>query len=340
MIFGEPQPWAILAGVPNPAQAATLVRNIRHFLGGIGEPGGPSRIGATQVPAFNAPGVTEHGGASIVALSKAEPLSPIQNADEWPGGSWYDINGWLTWALASLQGEIPHASRYAWNEYLRNTLANHAAAFPDAWDGIISSDDVCNGYYSSHPQLCGNDISPEWDGQNTEQPTWMVMDAIRLAGVTPTESGFLIAPHLPLPHFSLRLPDIGVAARPGVVRGYVRVQQSDRLTMIVSVPSGRTRASGRGVRQRAPRAIKRAGRTSHVRVARTPRRRGALGRAALARHSAVWMALLGGLARRPVLIGRLLAGLLGMATEFGPHRREHLVGELAIATGLEPLKQS
>jgi hypothetical protein len=67
----------------------------------------------------------------------------------------------------------------------------------------------------------------------------MVMDAIRLAGITPTGAGFQITPRLPLTTFSLRLPEIGVAASPGLVRGYLRVQQSGPLTMTVAVPPGR-----------------------------------------------------------------------------------------------------
>lgn len=238
VIFGEPQPWAILAGIPDAAQARTLVHNIRHFLGGIGEPGGPSQIGSALIPAYDAPDITERGDSALVALGSELPDSPVENAAEWPGGSWFDVDGWLTWALASLDGKIANARQSAWAEYLRNTLANHATAFPDTWDGTISSDDVCNAYYSGHPQLCGNAISSEFDGQNTEQATWMVMDAIRLAGVTPTASGFLVTPHLPFVRFTLRLPEIGVAAMPGLLRGYVRVQQSARLSMTVTLPAG------------------------------------------------------------------------------------------------------
>ena len=238
VIFGEPQPWAILAGVAGSGQAAKLVHNIQHFLGGTGEPGGPSRIGAAMIPAYNAPDITERGGSDLTTLATELPYSPVANAAEWPGGSWYDINGWLTWALGSLDGKVPGARRLAWSEYLSNTLANHATAYPNSWDGTISSDDVCNGYYSPHPQLCGNSLSTEFDGQNSEQPTWMLMDAIRLAGITPTRAGFLITPHLPLTKFALALPEIGVAASPGLVRGYLRVQQSGPLTMTVAVPPG------------------------------------------------------------------------------------------------------
>ena len=57
-IFGEPQPWAILAGVSTPARARTLVANIRRFLTGVGAPAqvhGPSRIGSSLTPARNDP---------------------------------------------------------------------------------------------------------------------------------------------------------------------------------------------------------------------------------------------------------------------------------------------
>ena len=61
VIYGEPQPWAILAGAPDGDQAATLVANIRRFLTGIGAPGGPSQIGSAMAPARNDPEITENG---------------------------------------------------------------------------------------------------------------------------------------------------------------------------------------------------------------------------------------------------------------------------------------
>lgn len=72
----------------------------------------------------------------------------------------------------------------------RNTLANRATVWPRHWDGTISVDDVCYAYYSAHPMYFGNGPGTTYEGQITEQPTWMVMDAIRLAGVTPVEDGY------------------------------------------------------------------------------------------------------------------------------------------------------
>jgi hypothetical protein len=248
VIFEEPQPWAILAGAPSSAQASTLVANIRRYLDGVGAPpglGGPERFGTAQVPARNDPGVSEHGplpeGSPTQlpdVLGTLLPTSPLQGSDEWPGGVWFDLNGWLTWAYASLDGTVPGVRDLAWSEYTRNTLANHATLWPAHWDGTISIDDVCYAYYSAHPEDCGNGLGTTYEGQITEQPTWMVMNAIRLAGVTPTEDGYEVIPHLPMSTFSLRLPDVGVAQRTGVLRGYVRPVQDGSVVMHVAVPPG------------------------------------------------------------------------------------------------------
>jgi hypothetical protein len=244
VIFEEPQPWAILAGAPTAAQATTLVKNIQRYLDGVGAPGGPTKIGTALVPGADDPGVTEHGPLSAVSLppafeeleGQALSMSPLNGADEWPGGVWFDPNGWLTWALASLQGEVPGAVDDAWDEYLSNTLANHATAFPNHWAGTISVDDVCYAYYSPDPADCGNGLSTTYDGQITEQPTWMEMNSIQLAGVTPVEDGYDITPHLPMTTFSLCMPQVGVASQPGLLRGYVVPQANSTLVMHVSLP--------------------------------------------------------------------------------------------------------
>jgi hypothetical protein len=247
-IFGEPQPWAILAGVPARRQARRLVANHRRFLGGFGAPAvvnGPTKIGSSIVPANDDPDVTE----------RSQPPGGVgDNNSNYVGGTWFDVNGWLVWALGELDGVVSDARGYAWDEYTRNTLANHATHFPDHWAGTISVDDVCYSYYATHPERCGNDLYRTYDGQITEQPTWMVMNAVRLAGITPTATGYRIAPHLPFETFSLRLPRIGVAAETAMLRGYVRPETPGPIELRIRVPDGAGRvrawASGRRVRHR------------------------------------------------------------------------------------------
>ena len=230
VIFGEPQPWAVLAGAPSPGQARTLVANIRRFLTGIGAPpevNGPARIGSSQSPARNDPDVTE----------RSEPPAGVgTNNAVFVGGVWYAVNGWLTWALGSLDGIVPNATRYALDELERNTLTAHATAFPHHWDGIISVDDVCRSFYSADPETCGIGLTTGYAGQVMHQPAWSLFDAIRLAGIEPTRRGYRIDPHLPVASFELRLPRVGVARDRHRLRGYVEPVRSSKLTMEVTVP--------------------------------------------------------------------------------------------------------
>ena len=251
-IFGEPQPWAVLAGAPTAPRAGVLVHNIRRFLTGIGAPAvvdGPAKIGSAISPAARDPGVTEAptGGSAT-----------LDGASQYVGGVWFDVDGWLTWALGTLDGVVPDAAGYAWSEYTRDTLAAHAHAFPRHWDGTISIDDACNAFYAHDPARCGIPLYNSYEGQITEQPTWMVMNAVHLAGVQAVEHGFVIRPVLR--RFSLRLPEVGVARGARVLRGYFVVQGSGRVLLEVGgLPAGARDvvawAGGRSVRFRRQRGL-------------------------------------------------------------------------------------
>ncbi len=65
------------------------------------------------------------------------------------------------------------------------------------------------------------------------------MNAVQLAGITPTEAGYTITPHLPMTTFGARMPYIGVARSRGLLRGYLTAQASGPLVMQVVVPPGR-----------------------------------------------------------------------------------------------------
>jgi hypothetical protein len=253
VIFEEPQPWAILAGATDAVHAVKLVANIRRFLDAVGAPkvvGGPERYGTDMSPSRLDPDVTERGPVATAVAplpSAAEALLPsssLNHAAEWPGGVWFDLNGNLTWAYGTLDGVVPGARALAWDEYTRNTLARHATLWPDHWQGTISVDDVCHAHYANDPERCGTGLSSAYSGQITEQPTWMVMDAIRLAGITATRDGLDVAPHLPFGRFALRMPRVGVASGRGVLRGYLRPVSGGSILVTVHLPAG---AAGRAV---------------------------------------------------------------------------------------------
>jgi hypothetical protein len=267
-VFGEPQPWNILAGVPDRGRARTLVAAIRRFLSGVGAPaslGGPARIGSSMSPALADPGVTERVGGPGIGGGNAVYV----------GGAWYAINGWLTWALGELDGVVPDAGAYALDELERNTLAAHAAAFPRRWNGVLSVDDACNSWFAQDPGACGIGLDHTYAGQIMHQPAWTLYAATRLAGIAPTAGGYRFAPSLPLRRFSLRLPNVGVAVRPGSLRGYLRPLRGGPLEIEVAL-RGHGRAEvvvegrrvthtrrGRAVRFRMPTS---AGRTTDFAV--------------------------------------------------------------------------
>jgi hypothetical protein len=236
-IYGEPQPWALLAGIPSRGQARTLVANVRRYLTGVSAPPqlhGPAQIGSSQSPSRQDPDVTERTYSG---------LSP--NNAVFPGGAWYSVNGWLTMALARMAGTVPHARAYAFDELRRNTLAAHAHAYPDHWNGVLSVDDVCYAYYETDPSRCGIGFSTLYDTQIMHQPAWSLFDTITLAGLHPTRAGYRIDPQLPMRSFSLRLSRAGVAYSRGLARGYLRPAGHGLLKMMVSVPAGLRPADAR-----------------------------------------------------------------------------------------------
>jgi hypothetical protein len=229
VIYGEPQPWALLSGTPSAEQASTLVANIRRFLTGVGAPHGPALIGSSMSPARDDPDVTE---------TTVYPGASGTNDAVYVGGVWYAINGWLTWALGELDGIVPGARELALDELERNTLTAHADAFPQHWNGVISVDDACKAHYHPEPDRCGVGLSTTVQGWIMHQPAWSLFDTVRLAGVTPTTAGYRIDPHLPLDRFSVRFGRVGVASKPGELRGYVTPERSGSLELRVKIPAG------------------------------------------------------------------------------------------------------
>ena len=110
----------------------------------------------------------------LVTEAPTSPGLTLDGASQWPGGVWFDVNGWLTWALAELDGVVPRAARYAWDEYTRNTLAAHANAYPRHWDGTISVDDACNAFYASSPGRAAGSASTATtrDRSPSSPPGW------------------------------------------------------------------------------------------------------------------------------------------------------------------------
>ena len=229
-IFGEPQPWAILAGVPDDAmQYQTLVGNIQRFLTGIGAPpevNGPAKIGSSQSPFLNDPDVDE----------TSFPTVPGSDNAVFVGGVWYAVNGWLTWAMGRLDGIVPGAAEFALDELERNTLKAHADAYPEEWNGTLNVDDSCNAHFAVEANECGIGVFKlllNINGQIAHQPAWTQFALLKLAGLEPTAAGYDIRPQLPLTKWNIRFPRAGLAQAPGLLRGYIRPEQDGVIVFTV-----------------------------------------------------------------------------------------------------------
>jgi len=235
-MYLEPQPWAILAGVPTADQARTLVANVRRYLTGVDAPPeakGPAKIGSAQSPARDDPDVTEQDDICVPLFGGICGIVGIKHAVQL-GGVWYALNGPLVWALASLDGTLPDADALAFDELTRNTLTAHATAYPDHFVGILHSADSCYAHYEDQDWNC---FGFGWPGQNMHQPAWGLFATIKLAGIEPTGRGYRIDPHLPMDAFALRLPLVGVEYARKTVRGYLRPEASGRLTLEARPPA-------------------------------------------------------------------------------------------------------
>ena len=70
------------------------------------------------------------------------------------GGIWPAVNGYLVWALSKIDEEM------AWDEWLKNSRAYQAEAYPDIWYGIWSGPDSVNSVYAKYPGRTQNSKNP------------------------------------------------------------------------------------------------------------------------------------------------------------------------------------
>jgi hypothetical protein len=162
----EVQPWAILCGAADRAQARALLETIDRG----------------------------HRAGSPLGARVRWPADPERLASgEWGsallGGVWYSINMTLVWAAARVE------PRLAWNEWRRMSLAAHTAAYPEIWEGTLSGPDSWNAPESPRPgrtwaalPVLAMQSFPVNNAHSHSQP---LLAYLRLLGVEPTERGTL-----------------------------------------------------------------------------------------------------------------------------------------------------
>ncbi len=162
----EVQPWAILCGAADPAQARSLLETVDRG----------HRAGSPL-------------GARVRWPADPERLATGEWGSALLGGIWYSISMTLVWAAAHVD------RRLAWSEWRRMSLAAHTSAYPEIWEGTLSGPDAWNAPESPRPgrtwaalPLLAMQTFPVHNGHSHSQP---LLAYLRLLGVEPTERGSL-----------------------------------------------------------------------------------------------------------------------------------------------------
>jgi len=191
------QPWAIVGGCATPDQRKTLIQSIDELLRK------PSKIGAKQV-------------------SKKVDWPGFMPGESENGGVWAALDGPLIWALAATDPAM------AYDEWKKNSRANHAEVYPGIWYGAWSGPDVFCSSDSDHAGQTAYDwglVDPEahrrpsvyrglswtaWPVMNMHRHAWPLYSAAKLLGVEFNEDGVDLAPTLPEPQYSFRSKLVGI----------------------------------------------------------------------------------------------------------------------------------
>jgi hypothetical protein len=221
------QPWAILGQCATGEQRKALVKSIDELLRK------PSRIGAKQVSEkLDWPGVV-----------------PGETTN---GGIYDTLTGPLIWALAGIDGAM------AWDEWKKNSRANHADVYRDIWYGIWSGPDVFCSSDSDHAGQTGYDWGladldaqrrpssyrglswTAWPVMNMHRHAWPLYSASKLLGIEFTETGLDLAPVIPKPAYSFRSKLAGVEKTGQGYQGWYAPQNPGTWTIRLKLPASET----------------------------------------------------------------------------------------------------
>ncbi|NBE99466.1 hypothetical protein FE391_36415 [Nonomuraea sp. KC401] len=156
----EVQPWAILCGAATPDRARELLTTIE----------------------------TTAAAGSPLGARVRWPALPGGKAGD--GAVWYAINMTLIWAAAE------HAPELGWSWWRRMSLASHAAAYPEVWEGTLSGPDAYLPPEAARPgrtwDLADLGVAMQaYPVANLHAHAQPLLAYLRLLGVVPDGSGRL-----------------------------------------------------------------------------------------------------------------------------------------------------
>jgi len=195
----EPQPWALMCGATDGEQTKTLVAEIKEKCQD------PSPIGAMLTDSCPPDGMKAPAGMAT------------------NGGIWPSITGTLILAL----GKIDPAAAY--EEWTKNTLANHAEHYPMSWEGTWSGPDTYNSVLSDDPGRTFSHADPEarklklawvdFPVYNLHPHAWTPYNAACLFADTFTADGVVFNMGFPEKEYKFESPLAALERTPGGFKG-------------------------------------------------------------------------------------------------------------------------
>jgi len=208
----EPQPWAILGGVTTAEQSRQLVATMDELL----RRGSP--IGAMQMSK----------GPDMLLGAMFEAGTCVN------GGVWPSLNQTLIWALATVDAAM------GWDEWKKNSLARHAATYPDVWYGIWSGTD---SYNSTVHKTAGETVNnPYFHGAdfpvlNLHAHACSLYSLSKVIGLEFNEGGLGVRPELPVESYRFDSELVGVLkSAEGNYEGWYAPLMAGTWTVKVGLP--------------------------------------------------------------------------------------------------------
>ena len=141
----------------------------------------------------------------------------------------------------------------AWDEWKKNTLAQHAEAYPEVWYGIWSGPDSYNSALSRYPGQTMFDAalatgqSPDatsiqginWTDfpvMNMHPHAWPLYDAAKLIGVEFAPEGVRLTPCLPLDEYRFESPLLGLKKAEAGYSGWYAPQAAGEWRITLRLP--------------------------------------------------------------------------------------------------------
>ncbi len=149
------------------------------------------------------------------------------------GGVWASLNQTLIWALAQVDPAM------AWDEWLKNTFARHAEAYPDIWYSTWSGPDALHSVLSKHPGETPGGGFLRWTDfpvMNLHSHACALYSLSKLLGVEFTTGGLKLAPALPLDTYRFETPLLGVIKTPAGYEGWYAPLRAGEWTIEVRRP--------------------------------------------------------------------------------------------------------